>query len=251
MASVSLLFNSAWEMSILKTIAAFFDVDGTLFTGHVWRGMLQYFEMKRGKWPVRWFWYIHMPSYLLRKAKLISEERFRGPWGAHLSWLIRGWDRSQLQGLYNFIANEYVTPYRREDTIGLLNDHNRQGHLTVLVSTGFTNMIDAIGQTVGAQMAVGTDLELKNDRATGNIIPPIVIGVQKQIETKRRLAVRGVDIDFENSFAYADSITDLGLFDMVGNPRPVYPDAELAALAQSKGWPIHGVVKESSPQLKR
>lgn len=250
MASVSLLFNSAGE-KILKTLAAFFDVDGTLFTGHVWRGMLQYFEMKRGKWPVRWFWYYHMPAYFLRKAKLISEERFRGPWGAHLSWLMRGWDQSQLQGLYNFIANEYVTPYRREDTIGLLNDHNRQGHLTVLVSTGFTNMIDAIGQTIGAQMAVGTDLELKNDRATGKIIPPIVIGAQKQIETKRRLAARGLDIDFEYSFAYADSITDLGLFDMVGNPRPVYPDAELAALAHSKGWPIHGVAKESSPQLKR
>ncbi len=126
---------------ILKTIAAFFDVDGTLFTGHVWRGMLKYFQDTRGVWPVRWFWYTHLPSYFLRKAKLISEERFRGPWGAHFAWLARGWDRSQLQGLYDWIANTYVTPYRREDTIDLLNDHNRQRHLTVLVSTGFTKPV--------------------------------------------------------------------------------------------------------------
>lgn len=236
---------------MLKTIAAFFDVDGTLFTGHVWRGMLKYFQDTRGKWPVRWFWYAHMPSYFLRKAKLISEERFRGPWGAHLSWLVKGWDRSQLNGLYNWIADTYLPPYRREDTIGILNDHNQKGHLTVLVSTGFTDMVGAIGKTVGAQMAVGTDIAMKNDRATGNIVPPIVIGAQKMIETKKRLVARGFDVDFENSFAYADSITDQGLFDMVGNPRPVYPDAELAALAKSKGWPIQGAAKETPSILKR
>ncbi|HZY43360.1 MAG TPA: haloacid dehalogenase-like hydrolase [Anaerolineae bacterium] len=101
-------------------------------------------------------------------------------------------------------------------------------------------MIDAIGKSIGAQMSVGTDLAMKNDRATGNIIPPIVIGAQKRIETMKRLTARGIDVDFENSFAYADSITDLGLFEMAGNPRPVYPDAELAAQAKSKGWPIHG-----------
>lgn len=98
----------------MKTIAAFFDVDGTLFTGHVWRGMLKYFQGARGVWPVRWFWY------------------------THLAWLARGWDRSQLNGMYRWIADMYLPPYRREDTIGFLAEHNRQGHLTVLVSTGFT-----------------------------------------------------------------------------------------------------------------
>ncbi len=32
----------------MKTIAALFDVDGTLFTGHVWRGMLDYFRAQGG-----------------------------------------------------------------------------------------------------------------------------------------------------------------------------------------------------------
>jgi phosphoserine phosphatase len=54
------------------------------------------------------------------------------------------------------------------------------------------------------------------------------------------LAQLGYEVDYENSFAYADSITDLGLFEIVGNPRPVYPDAELAVLAKEKGWPVHG-----------
>ena len=44
----------------------------------------------------------------------------------------------------------------------------------------------------------------------------------------------------QDSFAYADSITDMGLFNIVGNPRPVYPDAELTQVAKEKGWPVLG-----------
>ena len=223
----------------MKTIAAFFDVDGTLFTGHVWRGMLDYFDEHSGKWRVRLFWSAHLPSYLLRKAKLISQEQFRGPWGAHLAWLVRGWDQQQLSGLYDFIAHTYVTPHRREDTIGMLAEHQRQGHLTVLVSTGFTEMIAAIGSTIGAPIAVGSDLAMKDGRATGRIIPPVVIGKQKGIAAREKLAQLGYDVDYANSFAYADSITDMGLFEIVGNPRPVYADEELAQVARERGWPVY------------
>lgn len=230
----------------MKTIAAFFDVDGTLFTGHVWRGMLDYFAAQRGTLPVRAFWYAHMPLYLLRKLRLISEERFRGPWAANLTWLARGWTGEQLQGMYDWVANEYVAPLRRADTIARLADHNAQGHLTVLVSTGFTGLMQGIARTVGAQMAVGTDVHMKNGRCTGRIVPPLVIGAQKGLETRRRLAARGVDVDFEASYAYADSITDLGLFEMVGHPRPVYPDTELAEIARQRGWPVYGAGQEAS-----
>jgi len=230
-----------WESQLnVKTTAAFFDVDGTLFTGHVWRGMLEYFTTKRGRWPVRAFWYAHMPLYFLRKLKLISEERFRGPWAANLAWLARGWTAAQLQGLYTWVAQTYVTPFRREDTLARLAEHNAQGHLTVLVSTGFSGMIEAISTTVGAQLAIGADVQLKNGRCTGRVIRPLVIGAQKGHETRKRLAARGLDIDYAASFAYADSITDMGLFELVGHPCPVYPDAELAAVARQRGWPIYG-----------
>jgi HAD superfamily hydrolase (TIGR01490 family) len=229
-----------------KTIAAFFDVDGTLFTGHVWRGMLEYFTMKRGWLPVRAFWYAHMPLYALRKMKLISEERFRGPWAANLTWLARGWTRPQLQSMYDWVAQTYVTPLRREDTIARLAEHNAQGHLTVLVSTGFTGLMEAIARSVGAQMAVGTDVAMKNGRCTGRILPPLVIGAEKAQETRRRLAAHGYDVDFDASYAYADSVTDMGLFEMVGNPCPVYPDAELAQVARQRAWPIYGRTQAGS-----
>jgi HAD superfamily hydrolase (TIGR01490 family) len=223
----------------LKTIAALFDVDGTLFTGHVWRGMLDYFEQHTGKWAVRRFWYAHLPLYFLRKLKLISEEQFRGPWGAHLAWLVKGWDRAQLQGLYDYIAHTHTPRHRREDTIGMLHDHRAQGHVTMLISTGFTDMVAEIGKAIGAEYAVGCDLEMQDGRATGRIIPPIVIGKQKGIAARAKLVAAGYDVDYAQSFAYADSLTDMGMFEIVGNPRPVYPKADLAEYAQKQGWPIY------------
>ena len=95
----------------VKTIAALFDVDGTLFTGHVWRGTLDYFEA--------------------------------------------------------------------------------QGHVTLLVSTAFTKMVAEIGKTIGAEYAVGCDLEMKDGRATGRIVPPVVIGKQKGIAAKAKLSALG------------------------------------------------------------
>jgi HAD superfamily hydrolase (TIGR01490 family) len=228
----------------LKTIVALFDVDGTLFTGHVWRGMLDYFTAHGGQRAVRRFWYAHLPAYLLRKLKVISEEQFRGPWGAHLAWLVKGWDHAQLQELYDFIAYEYVVPHRRADTIKLLQDHRAQGHVTMLVSTGFTGMIAEIGRTIGAEYAVGSDLEMKQGRATGRIIPPVVIGKQKGVAARAKLAQLGYEVDYANSFAYADSLTDLGMFEIVGNPRPVYPASDLAEYARRQGWPVHGMSRE-------
>jgi HAD superfamily hydrolase (TIGR01490 family) len=228
----------------MKTIAALFDVDGTLFTGHVWRGMLDYFQAKGGKWAVRRFWYAHLPSYALLKMKLIGEEQFRGPWGAHLAWLVKGWDQQQLQGLYDFIAHEYLTPQRRADTIGMLQEHRARGHVTMLVSTGFTEMVAEIGRTIGAEYAVGSDLEMKDGRATGRIVPPVVIGKQKGIAAKAKLAQLGYEVDYTQSFAYADSLTDLGLLEIVGHPRPVYPAADLAEYARAQGWPVYGEARQ-------
>jgi HAD superfamily phosphoserine phosphatase-like hydrolase len=189
---------------------------------------------------VRRFWYAHLPPYFLRKLKLINEEQFRGPWGAHLAWLVKGWDERQLRGLYEFIAHEYTPQHRREDTIKMLQDHRTQGHVTMLVSTGFTEMVAEIGKTIGAEYAVGCDLEMKDGRATGRIMPPVVIGKQKGIAAKAKLGALGYNVDYASSFAYADSLTDLGLFEIVGNPRPVCPAADLAEYARQQGWPVYG-----------
>src|SRR4029078_187231 len=54
-------------------------------------------------------------------------------------------------------------------------------------------------------------------------------------EAIREMAVRE-GIDLARSYAYSDSITDLPMLDLVGNPVAVNPDRELARVARDRDW---------------
>jgi phosphoserine phosphatase len=47
-----------------------------------------------------------------------------------------------------------------------------------------------------------------------------------------------LEIDLENSFAYADSLGDIHLLEMVGNPVAVFPDEHLKPVVERRGWPV-------------
>ena len=52
----------------------------------------------------------------------------------------------------------------------------------------------------------------------------------------------GAGIDLKLSYFYSDSIMDLPVMELVGNPVAVYPDEILAEKAKSLNWPIIGKI---------
>jgi phosphoserine phosphatase len=48
----------------------------------------------------------------------------------------------------------------------------------------------------------------------------------------------GIHIDYPASYAYADSISDQSILEIVGHPVATYPDEDLLELAQERGWQI-------------
>jgi len=55
----------------------------------------------------------------------------------------------------------------------------------------------------------------------------------------------GLEVDLSQSFAYGDSISDVPLLELVGNPVAVYPDSQLWDHASQRGWRILGEPKET------
>jgi putative phosphoserine phosphatase/1-acylglycerol-3-phosphate O-acyltransferase len=47
-----------------------------------------------------------------------------------------------------------------------------------------------------------------------------------------------LEVDLAGSFAYADSISDLPLLELVGHPTAVYPDEQLAVEALERHWSV-------------
>jgi HAD superfamily hydrolase (TIGR01490 family) len=219
--------------------AAFFDVDGTLTSGHTYRGFLEYFRAKglrRGTHMV--YMGYHLPLYFLRRLGLISESRFRGAWSADMAWFVRGYTIEAARTVWDYSV-EYLDKFWRDDTCTILNQHLKDGDLVLLVSSGPLPLLQRTAQELGIEHVIGTRFEVKDGRYTGRSLRPVCTDKFKSSLTKEYLQDKGLSVDLASSFAYADSIVDLPLLEMVGNPVVVYPDAYLEEIALQRGWQIY------------
>jgi len=219
--------------------AAFFDVDGTLTSGRTWRGFLEYFRtngLRRGTHLA--YMGSHLPLYFLRRLGLISESGFRGAWSADMAWYVRGYTIETARPVWDYTI-EYINKFWRDDTRAILDQHLKDDDLVLLVSSGPLPLLQRTAQELGIEHVVGTRLEVKDGRYTGRSMRPVCTGKYKSSLTKEYLKDKGLSVDFTSSFAYADSIADLGMLEMVSNPVAVYPDASLEEIALQRGWQIY------------
>lgn len=218
---------------------AFFDVDGTLTTGRVWRGLMRYFtEIHPRRLTHTRFWAKHLPNWALVKLKLLNSVRFRTVWAADLAWFYRDLTTAEADTAHAWIVREHVRPMLRPDTVALLNQHNAQGDVTVLVSSGPQPLLSAIGADLGVSHALGTPFETRNGRYTGRLAGPVCIAHYKASMAQAHLARHDITPDLLASHAYADSASDLQLLELVGHPVATHPDKSLLPIARQRGWDI-------------
>jgi len=219
--------------------AAFFDVDGTLTTEHLWKGLMLYFKSNHLKQGThKWFISTHYPLYFIRKAGLISESSFRRKWAADLAWYFKDFSPKQAEKIWDWVVGKFMQPYWRDDSLELLKKHLSANDLVILVSSGPQPLISRVGKELGTQHALGTKLEIQNGIYTGQSLEPVCINEYKASMVKSYLRKQNINIDFGNSSAYADSTSDIQLMEMVGNPIAVYPDEGLLPIAKQRGWNI-------------
>lgn len=219
--------------------AAFFDVDGTLTTERVWRGVLEYYKQHGlRRWTSRWFWAYHMPLFFLHKARLLSQSAFRRPWAEHLLWFLRGDTPQDAQPVWDWVTTVYLAGRWRAEGLAKVSEHKARGDLVVLVSAGPTPLVQRFAAEVGADMAVGTLPAQRDGRYTGAADGLVCIDENKAALARQMLAAGDIEVDFAASTAYADGGTDIELLEMAGHPVAFYPDEFLKPIAQARGWQI-------------
>ena len=224
-------------------IVALFDSDGTLYSNQMGWGMMKYEEMNGRRNRARMYYASLMPGYALYKAGLMKPERFQHSLIIGLTRFFRGSNLDDSISLFRWVVNEYLLPAIRADVVSRLKDHQTQGHLVVIASGSFTPCLDMIGKHFGVNNLIGTQVEVRGERYTGNIIPPLITGIAKAEKIQELLSKRDVDVDWSSSYAYGDSYTDRNMLELVGHPVAVYPDKKLHKLANEKGWEILGTPK--------
>ena len=221
-------------------IIAVFDLDGTLYTGHITEGIALHHRLHRvSRVPLYVFMATHMPLWLLQRAGLVPEAVMRDLWVRNLGWTVRGWTPREGVAAFAWISEHYVRPLLRQDVVARLRDHQVAGHRVILVSGTFSPLLGEVGRQLGVGETVGTPLVLRDGHYTGACEIPVCQGPNKVLRLEAYLQ-GGDDVDWSGSYAYADSYTDLRLLERVAHPVAVHPDSQLAAHALEEGWEIMG-----------
>jgi HAD superfamily hydrolase (TIGR01490 family) len=213
--------------------AAFFDLDKTIISRSsslalsrpMYRaGMVSRGQLLRGA-------YAQM-VYLLVGADERKMERLKEGMLA----LTKGWNREQVQSLVADVLLDVIDPYVYQEALDLMALHQTEGRRVFIVSSSPEEIVRPLALHFGVSDVIATRAEVDaSGRYTGELA--FYCYGEGKGNAVREVADKE-SIDLSASFAYTDSITDLPMMTLVGNPVAVNPDRELRRVAEERDWSI-------------
>ncbi len=218
--------------SVARPTAAFFDLDKTIIAKSSTLAFSREFQagglISRG--AVLRSAYAQF-VYLVGGADHDQMEKMR----QFMSQLSSGWDVQTVKEIVADTLHNIVDPLVYDEAVSLIETHHLAGRDVIIVSTSGTEVVEPIGEMLGADKVIATRMEVADGKYTGEI--RFYAYAENKATAIRDLArKRGYDLD--RCYAYSDSVTDVHMLEAVGHPYAVNPDKELLRLARSRGWPI-------------
>jgi len=214
-----------------QLVLALFDMEGTLLPSnvvesYVWSRMA---DLPWDQWPSELISvFSRVPSYLM------ADRRDRGEF---LRTFFRRYEGATIEGierLVNEVVSEFMLQKVSAPAVRRIREHRAAGHRTVLITAAAEPFIQPIAPLF--DVVIGAKLAVKGGVYTGYLAEPPLVGEARGAWVRRYAQLEGADL--KQSYAYADSHSDLALLRAVGNPVAVSPDAALLRVAKRRRWPI-------------
>jgi fatty acyl-CoA reductase len=213
-------------------VLAVFDVDGTLVETNV----VEYFFWMRLRAQPLEDW----PSFMgqmIREAPrwLYLERRSRAEFQRSFYREYDGLDYEVMKRLGREALNAVTLRRIYPEGMRRIREHKRAGHRVLLL----TGALDVVVEPLAELLEVEVDcahLLVKDGRLTGDLESPPPAGEARGTLLEEYAARNGIAL--ADSFAYADSLSDLPMLELVGTPVVVNPDARLSQVAGQRGWRI-------------
>jgi alcohol-forming fatty acyl-CoA reductase len=213
-------------------VLAVFDVDGTLVETNV----VEYFLWMRlraqplDEWPA-------FMARMLREAPrwLFLERRSRAEFQRSFYREYDGLDYEVMRRLGREALDAVTLRRIYPEGMRRIREHKRAGHRVLLL----TGALDVVVEPLAELLEVEVDcahLLIDDGRLTGDLKSPPPAGEARGALLLEYAERNGVTLS--ESFAYADSLSDLPMMELVGTPVAVNPDARLSQVAGQRGWRI-------------
>ncbi|MEU8541113.1 HAD-IB family hydrolase [Streptomyces sp. NPDC048717] len=221
------------ENHSMPRAAAFFDLDKTViaksstltFSKSFYRGGL---ISRRAALRTAYIQFV----FLVGGADHDQMERMR----EYLSALCKGWNVAQVKELVAETLHDLIDPIIYDEAASLIEEHHAAGRDVVIVSTSGAEVVEPIGDMLGADRVVATRMVVGEDGCFTGEVEYYAYGPTKAEAVRELAASEGYDL--ARCYAYSDSATDLPMLEAVGHPFAVNPDRALRREATAREWPV-------------
>ena len=215
------------------SVAAFFDVDGTLTRTTILHPLVWYQRTRLSR-PLYALW---LTGLVFDVPRLVwIDRRSRSRLNAVFFRRYAGLPADELRAWHSRTFDENLRRRLFPAAAACLEEHRRQGNRIVLITGGLDFVMRPLAEHVGAVELMATHLAERDRVLTGELTAPPIADARKGELTREYAETHGIDL--AHSFAYTDSHGDLPMLDCVGHPIAVNPDRRLCRLAAERGWPV-------------
>ncbi len=149
--------------------------------------------------------------------------------------LTAGWEADKVRRVVNEVLEEVISPLIYAEALDVMHDHRAAGRLICIVSSSPEEIVEPLAAMLQVDRFIASKPRIVDGKYTGDL--DFYAYGEFKSEAIKKLAEQEA-IDLEASFAYSDSITDLPMLEVVGNPVTVNPDKELRKVAEERGWTV-------------
>jgi len=176
-----------------------------------------------------------VPPYIANKLKLYPDNKMKKRSMQLYLEAFNGLTKQEMDIYFSEIKATMQQDFNAK-VLERLKRHQEENIHILLVSGAYTQFLERVTDGLVFNQIIGTDIFYKDDKVyTKNAINH-VNGQQKTLKVHE--ALDGHQIDWENSYAYGDSFSDMPVLELVGNPVAVRPEEKLRSLANARGWEV-------------
>lgn len=149
---------------------------------------------------------------------------------------VRGKSETGMNELCEDVCREVLLPAVYSEAIAAINFHRENKADVVILSSALDHICSIVSERLGMDGYIGSSLEASDGFLTGRTNGKLCFGEEK-LHRMNDYCKRNT-MNPDDSWYYADSISDLSVLKAVGRPVCVNPDRKLISEAKKRGWEI-------------
>lgn len=216
---------------------ALFDFDGTLYPHETFETLRSHLRShpkykKNYKHFVRYF----APTYFGYKLKLVPKITMQQKALESYILSFKGHSKQDIEEFFTDVARSMTDELRRP-LLEKIKELKQDNYYVVLISGAFIPLLEALFKGIGFDLIVGSTVNYNQKGKLDYKTRFERVFAERKIDIIKE-HFKHKEIDWLNSQAYSDSISDLKMLQLVGKPVAVAPDSDLLSIAKKNNWKI-------------